>query len=72
MHTIGVLGGSASYNMNGYFVYNSASARTVSGDSVNPISIIGNGQVTTIIASMIAGGGYPYVMNIIGYANSYK
>jgi len=73
MHTIGILGSSASYNMNGYFVYNSALSRTTSGDSVNPISIIGNGQVTTIIASSINGGAcFPYVTNLIGYANSYR
>jgi len=73
MHTIGVLGkSSASYNMNGYFVYNSALARTVVGDSVNPISIIGNGQVTTVIASAItAQSCFPCVSNVIGYANSY-
>jgi len=74
MHTIGVLGtGSADYKMDGYFVYNSVLNRTVVGDSVNPISIIGNGQATTVIASMFAGGScFPYVSNLIAYANSYK
>lgn len=73
MHTIGVLGSSASYSMNGYFVYNSAFSRTTAGDSVNPISIIGNGQVTTIIASRIDGGAcFPYATNSIRYANSYR
>jgi len=74
MHTIGVLGkSSASYNMDGYIVYNSNLERTFAGDSKNPISIIGNGQITTIIGSSLVSSrfAFPYVLNKIYYVNSY-
>ena len=74
MHTIGVLGkSSASYSMDGYIVYNSLFERTFAGDSVNPISIIGNGQITTIIGSSLVSSrfAFPYVLNKVSYVNSY-
>ena len=74
MHTIGVLGkGSASYNMNGYYVYKSNLNRTTAGDSINPISVIGNGQVSTVIASRyVASVAFPYVLIAKTYVNSYQ
>ena len=74
MHTIGIMGaGFASYSMDGYFVYDSILQRTVIPDSVNAISVIGNGQITTIIASeLVANTAFPYVTNSVRYVNSYN